>query len=136
MSVISGKKGTLLVGGAEVTRLTNWTVEKTSRNKAYTANDTGGARKRVAGAKDCAGRFEVKAAPAQNAPVEEGDAVTLRLHVDDSGHNYYEVPAVIDTVRTSVDVNKGNIVAYKIAFSGDGPLSAYGILEKAAGSGS
>ena len=136
MSVISGKKGTLLVGDAEVARLTRWTIEKISRNKAYTANDTGGAKKRVGGARDCAGRFQLKAAPTQKVPVEEGDAVTLRLHVDDSPDNYYEVPAVIDTIRTAVDVDKGNIIAYKIAFSGNGPIGAYGILEKASGSGS
>ena len=131
MSVISGKDGTLLLGDAEVTRVANWRIEKTGAGRAYTANDTGGARKRVAGVKDCSGRFEIKAADSANAAVEEGDAVTLKLHVDGSGANYYEVPAMIDAVRAEVDISEGKPIAYLVTFSGNGPITAYGILQKA-----
>jgi len=131
MSVISGKDGTLHLGDAEVTQVTNWRIEKTSAGKAYTANDTGGSRKRVAGVKDCSGRFEIKATDSTNVPVEEGDSVTLRLHVDDSGANYYDVPAIVDAVRAHVDISEGKTIAYVVTFSGNGPITAYGVLQKA-----
>ena len=130
MSVLSGKDGTLLLGDAEVAQVANWRIEKTSAARAYTANDTGGSRKRVAGAKDCAGRFEIKATDSAHVPVEEGDSVTLKLHVDDSGANYYEVPAVVDAVRAHVDISEGRSIAYVVAFSGNGPIIAHGVLQK------
>lgn len=130
MSVLSGKDGTLYLGTEEVTPVTNWRLEKTSANKPYAANDTGGAKKRVPGVRDSAGSFEIKAADSANVPVDEGDAVTLKLHVDGSGANYYEVPAVIDRLRVDVDINEGEIVAYVIDFSGNGAITAHGILAK------
>ncbi|OHB83804.1 MAG: hypothetical protein A2V98_19895 [Planctomycetes bacterium RBG_16_64_12] len=63
--------------------------------------------------------------------MEEGDAVTLELHVDDSGANYYEVPAMIETIRAEVDISEGKTIAYVVTFSGNGPLTAYGVLQKA-----
>ena len=131
MSVISGKDGTLYLGDTEPTQVTNWRIEKIGGSKAYTANDTGGSRKRVAGVKDCSGRFEIKATDSANVPVEEGDTVTLKLHVDDSGANYYQVPAIIEAIRVDVDINEGKMIAYEIAFSGNGPITAYGVVQKA-----
>ena len=136
MSVISGKDGTLHIGDSEVTPMTNWTLEKTSSNKDYAANDTGGSKQRVAGVKDCSGSFEVKATDTGNVPLDEGDPVTLELHVDDSGNNYYQVPAIIDRIQVDVDINQGEIVAYAIDFSGNGPIAAYGVLNKTGGSSS
>ena len=130
MSLLSGKDGTLYLGAGEVTPVTNWKLEKTSANKPYAANDTGGARKRVPGVKDCSGSFEIKATDTGNVPVDEGDAVTLKLHVDGSSANYYEVPAVIDRLRVDVDISEGEIVAYAIDFSGNGPITPHGILAK------
>ncbi len=130
MSFISGKDGTLKLGDAEVTQVTNWRIEKASRNKAYTANDTGAARKRVPGAKDCSGRFEIQAADSGHVPVEEGDTVMLELHVDDSGENYYEVPAIVDLIRANVDISEGKTVAHLVTFSGNGPITGHGILQK------
>ena len=132
MSVISGKDGTLHVDGAEVTPVTNWRLDKTSGNKHYAANDTGGARRRVAGVRDSSGSFELKADDTGNVPVEEGDAVTLQLHVDGGGANYYEVPAIVDRLRVEVDISEGEIVAWLVEFSGNGAITPHGILAKGA----
>ena len=131
MSFISGKDGTLKLDDTEVTQVTNWRLDKASHNKSYTANDTGAARKRVPGAKDCAGRFEIKATGFRHLPVEEGDAMVLELHVDDSGENYYEVPAIVDVIKADVDISEGKTVAHVVTFSGNGPIVAHGILQKA-----
>jgi len=82
----------------------------------------------VPGAKDCAGRLEIKATASRNVPVAEGDAVALALHVDDTGKNYYELSAMVDSVRVEVDISEGAPVAYVIDFSGNGPVIAFGIL--------
>ena len=82
---------------------------------------------------DCSGSFEVKATDAGNVPVDEGDAVTLKLHVDGTGSNYYEVPAIVDRVQVDVDIDEGSIVAYVIDFSGDGAITPHGVLDKSGG---
>lgn len=133
MSLVSGKDGTLCLDDTEVTPVVNWRIEKRCAGKAYVANDTGGAKKRVAGAKDCSGRFEIKATTSGSVPVEEGDAVTLKLHIDGSGDNYYHVPAVIDTIRVAVRIDTGSVPGYRITFHGNGPVTAHGILEKSSG---
>ena len=136
MPILSGKDGTVLIDDVEVAQLTRWTLRRTSRNKAYTANDTGGAWKRTTGSKDATGRFLVQVTDSGSAPVEEGDAVTLELHVDDTDENYYRVPAVIDSVGTEVDVDRGELVGYRVGFSGNGPITAFGVLAKSSTSSS
>lgn len=132
MAVISGKDGTLYITAVETTPITNWKLDKTSDNKAYHANSSAGSKQRVAGVKDSSGSFEVKCDDASNAPVTEGDIVTVQLHVDDSTLNYYSLSAIIDKVAVDVDIDDGEIVAYAIDFSGNGVITPYGILIQAA----
>ena len=136
MSILSGKDGTLYLDDGEVTQVTNWRIRKISRNKSYTANDTGGSRKRVSSTKDCSGRFEIKASDTSGITLEEGDLVTLQLHVDDSAANYYQVPAVVDALSVAVDISEGEPVGYVVEFSGNGPMAAYGILQASPSPGS
>jgi D-mannonate dehydratase len=130
MPVLTGKDGTLRLANTEVLHLANWQIEKTAANKSYTANDTGGARARVAGVKDCTGRLEIKATDSGTLPLAEGDTVALALHADDSGQNYYGLSAVIDAVRVEVDISDAKPVAYLVRFSGNGPITAHGVLGK------
>ena len=130
MTTISGKGGTLRIGGTNTLHVSRWRIEKRAQNRAYSANDTGGAKKRVPGVKDSAGSLEIKATDATPIPVSEGDLIALALHADASGQNYYELPAVVDAVRTEVDISDGSPVAYLIDFSGNGPIAAHGILDR------
>ncbi len=127
MAVLSGKSGTLYIGAGEITPVSNWKLVTTSANPEYAANDTGGWKQRAAGVCDAAGSFEVKASDNLNCPVAEGDTPTLELHLDASGENYYEVPAIIDKMSVDVDINRGEIVAYAIEFSGNGPIVRHGV---------
>lgn len=129
MAILSGKDGTLIVDGTKATPLVDWWLRKGSDTKSYTANDTGGWRKRVSGAKDCRGGFALAVAQDKRVPVAEGQAVTLKLHVDDSGNNYYEVPARIEAIRLSVNVSEGCTVPCAVAFLGNGPIVAHGVLD-------
>jgi len=135
MAVLSGKDGTLYVDDAEVTPVSDWKLSVTSDNPDYVANDTGGWKKRIDGVKDSRGSFEAKVDSGGNCPVEEGDAVTVELHVDATGNNYYKVPAMVDRIEVEVDINRGRIVAFVVDFSGNGAITPYGILAKS-GSGS
>ena len=130
MAVLSGKNGTLFLGRTEITPVVNWKLVTTSHNPDYAANDTGGWKMRAAGVRDASGSFEIKAARRPHCPVEEGDASTLSLQLDDTGGNYYQVPAIIDKISVDVDINKGEIVAYVIEFSGNGPVVRLGIVAK------
>jgi hypothetical protein len=128
MSVLSGKNGTLFLGSTEITPVVNWKLVITSNNPDYTANDTGGWKQRVAGVRDASGSMEIKATDDQTCPVEEGDTPTLALHVDNSGNNYYQVPAIIDKISVDVDINRGEIVAYVVEFSGNGAVVRHGVV--------
>ena len=131
MAVLSGKDGTLYLGSSEVTPVSNWKLVAISNNPDYAANDTGGSKKRAAGVRDSSGSFEMKADGTGNCPVEEGDAVDLNLHVDGTDQNFFEVPAIIDKISVNVDINKGEIVAYIVDFSGNGAIVRHGIVGKA-----
>ncbi|MGA2063800.1 MAG: hypothetical protein ABSG86_02475 [Thermoguttaceae bacterium] len=127
MAVLSGKNGTLFLGATEITPVVNWKLVTSSYNPDYAANDTGGWKQRAAGVRDASGSLEIKACDDRNCPVEEGDAITLNLHLDNSGDNYYDVPAIIDKLSVDVDINRGEIVAYVVEFSGNGAIQRYGI---------
>jgi hypothetical protein len=130
MAILSGKDGTLYLGGDEVVPLSNWKLITTSSNPAYVANDTGGWKKRAVGVQDSAGSFEIKAAADQHCPLQEGDAAALKLHLDRTGDNYYDVPAIIDRIRVDVDINQGGLIAYVVEFSGNGAIMRHGIAAK------
>lgn len=127
-SMLSGKDGTVRREGAELLRVADWRIEKTSANKSYVANDTGGVRRRMPGVKDCSGRMEIKAISEGPAPLAEGEILAMELHVDASGENYYSLSAIVDAVRLEVDISQGTPVAYVVTFSGNGPLEPHGIL--------
>ena len=38
------------------------------------------------------------------------------------GTDYYQVPIIIDRIQVDVDINDGQIVAFAVDFSGNGPL--------------
>jgi hypothetical protein len=130
MAVLSGKNGTLLLNGGEITPVVNWKLVTTSQNPDYAANDTGGWKQRAAGVRDASGSLEIKADDAQHCPVEEGDTATLSLQLDQSGNNFYQVPAIIDKISVDVDINKGELVAYVVEFSGNGQVVRNGIVAK------
>jgi hypothetical protein len=130
MAVLSGKNGTLYLNGSEITPVVNWKLTAQSSNPEYAANDTGGWKKRVAGVRDASGSLEIKASDDRHCPIEEGDAPLLALHLDRSGSNYYQVPAIVDKISVQVDIQKGEIVAYLVDFSGNGPLVRHGMTGK------
>ncbi|MBN2476899.1 MAG: hypothetical protein JXB62_19990 [Pirellulales bacterium] len=128
MAVLSGKDGTLYVGAEEITPVANWRLAISGTLREYTANDTGGWKRRVAGAKDCRGSFTVNLTEAGHRPVDGGDAVTLKLHVDGTGNNYYEVEALIGRVGVETNIRDGAVVAYRIDFAGNGGVTPHGVL--------
>ncbi len=131
MAVLSGKNGTLNLGGAQVAPVSNWRLIVTSNNPNYAANDTGGWKQRAAGVRDSSGSFEVKVNDSGHCPVAEGDSVALELQLDGSGNNYYAVAAIVDKIEVNVDISAGQIIAYLIDFSGNGPVTPYGVAAPA-----
>ncbi len=128
MAILSGKNGTLYIGSNEITPLSDWKLTLLGNHRDYIANDTGGWKKRAAGAKDSRGSFRVKAAEGGNAPVAEGDSVTLKLHVDGTGANYYQLDALVGQIDVETNISDGKEVALRIEFSGNGAVTPYGVL--------
>jgi hypothetical protein len=135
MAILSGKDGTLHLGGREVALIADWRLTTVNHSREYVANDTGGWTKRAGGVRDASGSLEIKAADDRQCPVEEGDAVLLSLHLDGSGANFCEVPAIIDRIRVDVDIGHGEIVAYAVDFSGNGPIIRHGIAARQSAAG-
>ena len=82
----------------------------------------------MAGAGDSSGSFRVSVADDGQCPVVRGDAVALELRVDDTGNNYYEVPAVIERIRIDTNITDGDTVVWAIEFAGNGPVTPHGVL--------
>lgn len=131
MASQTGKGGTLFIDDVEVSPITTWELTVNSSNKAYAANDTAGWRKRLGGIKDSSGMFVIHVDTTGNAPLDEGDMITLKLHVDNTGNNYYTVPAIVDEIKTNLNINDTDIVVLQIKFSGNGVIIKNGILAKA-----
>ena len=49
---------------------------------------------------------------------DEGSSVTLLLYLD--GSRFYSVPAVIDSIKMSVEIDRGDLIGGAAEFSTDG----------------
>ena len=106
MSTLSGKEGSLFVDGGSLADITAWRFTTPADNISYASSATGGFRKRLSGARHGLGRvsFVLNTLDAATARLAAGDLVTLQLNLDPT--RYYYVPAIIDDVQLSVDVNQ------------------------------
>jgi len=120
MSVISGKDGKVMIGATTLADITFWTLNTASNNPAYASSATAGHKKRVAGVKDGGGTIQGKldVADAVTDDFDEGDAVTLLLHLDAT--RFYSVPAIIDSIQLEVDIDSGEVVGWTAEYSTDG----------------
>lgn len=123
MATVSGKHGTVKIGSSDVRELTNWSGSFNPNNQAWNSNQTGGAKRRIAGVLDSsgsmAGKFD-ESDPIWNS-FEEGDEVTLHLYVCQNPPRYRVQPAVIGEVQYEVDIDDGAIVGWTANWEGNGP---------------
>jgi hypothetical protein len=117
MAALSGKDGTLTVGGAEETPILDWRLRTSANMGKFAANDTGGWKGGVAGVKDSSGSFNMNDKPSFN----EGDEIALVLY---SGQDIYTLDtALIESIEAVVDVNDGPPVAFAVTFQGTSAVS-------------
>lgn len=126
----TGKRGTAFKNGAKICDTSKWTFEPSVAVGKYVSNCTNGFKKSVDGAGDSKGTIEIKVDENGKIPMVPGNRVTLALHVDDSGNNYYEVPAMVSTTPIEVDFASENPVAMTFNFEGDGPWTGHGTCEQ------
>ena len=131
MAVLSGKSGTLLLGGTAVTPCSNWSASISGNLKAYGANTTQKWKRRVSGTNDATGTFLIRVDDSKCSPVLQGAIYQAQFHVDDTLANYYEVMVMIESIDVEDDIDDGDIVNYVIAWGADSPLTAHGILDDA-----
>jgi len=127
MAVISGKEGTLYLGGTQVTPVRNWTVDEDGNLKEYAANDTDGWVRQVAGVFKASGTFLVAADDECHCPVSKGSSYVAQFHFDGTVGNYYNGRIAIASIGVDDDINDGEIVNYAITWRSDGPMTEVGM---------
>jgi hypothetical protein len=119
MAVISGKNGTVSVGGA-ITDATGWSLSLTSNNPAYASSDTDGYKKRVGGIKDTTGSYSAKYNGGVVSVGSEHTAASFTL----DGSTSWSLDIIIDAVNLEVDMDDGDVVGYSVDFSGNGAITS------------
>lgn len=117
MATISGKNGKVMIGSTTLADITKWDFTPTSNNPSYASSATGGFKTRRAGVKDGSGSldFKLDLADPITDDFDEGSAVTLLLYIDAT--RFHTVPAIIDSIAWSVDINDGDVVGGTAQFS-------------------
>ena len=112
MAGLSGKSGDLRVGTetpVQVCQITKWTMDPKVNISAFAHNCSGGFKVRVSGTKDATGTIEGKWDP--DDPITDtldvGTEVTLNLHYNTT--QKWIVPAVIESLSLSVDMDSGEV---------------------------
>lgn len=127
MAAISGQYALVKIGASSVAECQGFTWTRTCILHAYASCATGGFKKRVAGTRDGNGSINGVFNP-DDAPedyFDEGDAVTLLLYVDAS--SYYSVPAVIENLEISADIDDGAIMPWSASWGQNGAYSSSGV---------
>ena len=115
MAVVSGKDGTVSVGGA-IADCTGWNLTMTSNNPAYASSSTSGYKNRVAGVKDASGSYSAK----HNGSVPTVGTATASASFTLDGTSSFSLNIIIDSVNIEVDMDDGDVVGYSVDFSGNG----------------
>lgn len=108
------------MGSSELLEIWGWKLTREAALHRRATNATGGYKRTVAGTKSGSGTIEGDYDPA--APVEdhirEGDSVTLKLYT--TATKFYLVPALIENIELTVDLDEGEIVAWTASFMTNG----------------
>jgi hypothetical protein len=112
MAALSGKDGTITVGGAEIVPVIDWRLRTSANMSKFGANDTGGWKGGVSGVKDSSGSFNMNDKPTFN----EGAEIALVLY---TGQDIYTLAtALIESIEAVTDMNDGTVVAFAVTFQG------------------
>lgn len=120
MSAASGQYGTVHVGSSEILEVSEWTFQKKANVHEYATNATAGHKKTVSGTKSGSGSLKGVLDPGDRITdhINEGDTVTLKLY--DTAAAFYTVPATIENIDTSADIEEGSPVPWSASFKADG----------------
>jgi len=116
MAVISGKDGTVTIGGSAEAAVQDWFIEPFANLDDFATNDTAGWKNRVAGVKDTTGGFNMLDKPSFN----EGDDVAF---VGYTNQDIYSQNVMIERIRVNCDMNTGAAVSFAVTFQGNGALT-------------
>jgi hypothetical protein len=120
MATVSGQYGSIKIGSSNLVECMNWTFDRKAAEHAYASCNTGGYKKRIAGTKDGTGTIrglQDSADPIENYIIE-GSSVTLRLYW--TAAKYYSVPAIVNSLKTEVDIDDGAPVPWDADFGANG----------------
>ena len=128
MAVETGNTGSVIVGTTDWIEVTKWTFDMKAAVSKWGSNSSSGFKKAVAGTKDGSGTIEVKIDTGGTMDAVAGASATLLLHTDDSGSNYYSVPAVIASCATECDIDDGTALSATYNFESNGEWTYNGAV--------
>ena len=134
--VVSGTKGTVKKGAAEVANVAMWSLTPTITVGKHGSNSTEGWKGRSSGTRDATGKLKiwlVNDAGEQGAPEELilGELYDLELHTDDSGNNYYSGEFMIEGMGTlEVDMDDGKEMSVEYTIGPNGKITENGKVPK------
>lgn len=122
-NTLTGRHGHVQIGGAEIARITKWTVNPTLASSAeWGDSDSAGHTNRAAGRKDKTFTMEGKFDTTDEVYdlFQEGDIAEIKLYLDESTL-YYEFPrALCSDFSLEVDRDTEDIVAWSSSWGEDG----------------
>lgn len=132
MAAFNGCLGTVYADSEEILGIKNWEFSEEAESEAYRDNTTGcNSHYNVSGV-ETTGSFSVNlqtGATKGKLPLRARDRVTLQLHIDDTGDNYFEQECIITSVGPySVSPEDGSLVTCDFSFVVNGRMIGHGTL--------
>ena len=105
---------------ANFAECTSWSATFSAAIHQYASCATAGSKKKIAGTKDVSGSVEGILDPSNTITeqVREGDAIDLLLFF--SATRYHLVPAVVESVEQSGDLEEGEVMRWSMSWQGNG----------------
>ena len=126
---LSGKDGTLSLGGVEIGHIRNFNVDTTANIDAFATTSTGGWTGATSGVLSAGGTFEfVGTTDMTSTPIDTGDCIAGVFTPITGGT--YTGSIVISGEAMPVDVAAGGTVVWSYTYVNDGPFVKGGVIAK------
>ena len=133
---MSGKWGTLYVGGRVLAPVGNWEASIEGNLKEYGSNATAGWKENLSGTQRWSGTFLLRADDAGCLIVQAGASYPADFHIGPALLNYIHGCVRISEIRVPVDIDDGAPIEYTVTWVGRLAPVLFGLLDDTCGSGS
>jgi len=131
MAHLSGSSGSVQYGGADtdLANVSQWSIAPAITSAQRATSSTGGWKGTVVGTRSAGGKITVIQQDGQSNPdpIILGGSYAAKLHIDDSGSNYYSGTIVITGMgELTVDIDEGGEVSQEYNYMFNGAVTSNG----------